>query len=134
MSYKGSRFKNAKAQIVVFCKERIHFLGHIISKDGVEFDPDKVATVANMNPPSNLKALRAILGSVGFYRRIIADFGRIAVPLYRLLIKTDKFVCTTECCESMNHFKLKLQEEPKLCFPKVVVQFQGNRRNAGQVD
>ena len=61
-----------------FFQKRINFLGHIISKDGVKVDPDKVSAEANMKTASNLKELRAILGLVGFYRRFIADFGKIA--------------------------------------------------------
>ena len=110
----GLKIKGSKGR---FFQKRIHFLGHIISKDGVEVDPDKVSPVTNMKPPSNLKELRAILGLVGFYRRFIADFGKIAEPLYRLLSKTEKFVWTTECGESMNQPKLILQEAPILGFP-----------------
>ena len=74
----GLKIKGSKCR---FFQKRIHFLGHIISKDGVEVDPDKVSAVANMKPPSNSKELRAILGLVGFYRRFIADFGKIAIPV-----------------------------------------------------
>ena len=110
----GLKIKGSKCR---FFRKRTHFLGHIISKDGVDVDPDKVSAAANMKPPSNLKELRATLGLVGFYRRFIADFGKTAEPLYRLLSKTEKFVWTTECGESMNQLKLKLQEAPILGFP-----------------
>ena len=82
----GLKIKGSKCR---FFQKRIHFLGHTVSKDGVEVDPDKVSAVANMKPPLNLKEIRAILGLVGFYRRFIADFGKIAEPLYRLLSKTE---------------------------------------------
>ena len=59
-----------------FLSKTYTFLGHIISNDGVEVDPDEVSAVANMKPPSNLKELCAILGLVGFCRRFIADFGK----------------------------------------------------------
>ena len=110
----GLKIKGSKCRVF---QKSIHFLGHIISKDGVEVDPDKVSAVANMKPPSNLKELRAILGLVGFYWRFIADFGKTAEPLYRLLSKTEKFVWTTDCGESMNQLELKLQEAPILGFP-----------------
>ena len=65
-----------------------------------------------MKPLSNLKELRAVLRLVGFYQRFIADFGKIAQQLFRLLSKTEKFICTTECGESVNQLKLKSQEHP----------------------
>ena len=85
----GLKIKGSKCR---FFQKRTNFLCHNISKDGVEVDPDKVSAVANMKLPSNLKELRAILALVGFYRRFIADFGKIAEPLYRLLSKTEKLV------------------------------------------
>ena len=110
----GLKIKGSKCH---FFHKHIHFLGHIISKGGVEVDPDKISAVANMKPPSNLKELRATLGLVGFYRRFIANFGKIAEPLYRFLSKPEKFVWTTEFGESMNQLKLNLQEASILGFP-----------------
>ena len=69
-----------------------------------------------MKPPSNLKELCAILGLVKLYRRFCAAFSKIAAPQYRLLSKTEKFVRTTECGDSMNQLNLKLQEAPILGF------------------
>ena len=89
----------------------------LYQKNGVEVDPDKVAAVGNMKSSSNLKELCAILGLVGRYRQFIADFGKIAEPLYHLLIKTEKYIWATECGESVNQLKLKLQEAPILGFP-----------------
>ena len=97
-----------------FVSKTDSFLGHIISKDGVVVDLHKVAAVPNMKPPKDLKELRANLGLVGFYRRLIADFGKIAEPLHRLLNKTENFVWTTECSEPMNQPKLKLQDAQKM--------------------
>ena len=59
----GLKIKDSKCR---FFQKGMHFSGHIISKNGVEVDPDKVVAVANMKPPSNLKDFRAILGLVGF--------------------------------------------------------------------
>ena len=109
MKIKGSKCR--------FFQKRTHFLGNNISKDGLEVDPDKVAALANMKPPSNLKELRTTLGLVGFYQRFIADFSKIAEPQYRLLSKTEKFIWITEYGESVIQLKLKLQEAPILGFP-----------------
>ena len=110
----GLKTKRSKGR---FFQKRIHFLCHIISKDGVEVDPDKVAAVAKMKPLSNLKELRAIFGLVGIYWRFIADFVKIAEPLCRLLSMTERFIWTTECGKSVKQLKLKLQEAPILGFP-----------------
>lgn len=45
-----------------FFAERIKFLGHVISKDGIQADPDKTAPVLNMSPPKNVLELRRFMG------------------------------------------------------------------------
>ena len=86
-----------KGSICRFFKEKIHFLGHIVSNQGLEVDPEKVAAVNKMKSPRTIKKLRAILGLVGLYRRFIQDFGKIAEPLYKLLYKRKRFSWSKEC-------------------------------------
>ena len=49
-------------------------LGHIISKQGIEFDKAKVELIVNLTSPTNVKGVRQFLGHAGFYRRFIKDF------------------------------------------------------------
>ena len=77
----GLKIKGSKCR---FFQEKIHFLGHIVSRKGVEVDPEKVSAVEKMKSPTTIKELRAVLGLVGFYRRFIQDFGGTAEPLYKL--------------------------------------------------
>lgn len=44
------------------------FLGHVISSHGISLDPDKVATIADWEPPSTVMQVCAFLGFVGYYR------------------------------------------------------------------
>ena len=84
LKIKGSKFS--------FFREKNHFLGHIVSNQGIEVDPKKVAAVSKKKSPRTIKELRAMLGLVGFYRSIIQDFGKIAEPLYKLLNKKTFFL------------------------------------------
>ena len=66
-------------------KDRVRYVGHIVSSNGIETDPDKTEKVSNWPEPTNVAELRTFLGFSGYYRRFIKDFARIARPLNVLL-------------------------------------------------
>jgi len=56
-------------------------VGHIVSKDGVTTNPEKLATISKLPFPTTKKALRGFLSMVGYYRRFIHMFATKARPL-----------------------------------------------------
>ena len=95
--------------------EKCHFmvnqgivLGHIISKKGIEVDKAKIEMIFKLPSPTNVKTVRQFLGHVGFYRRFIMDFSKIAKPLYKLLEKDAKFVWDEDCQRSFEELKAYL--------------------------
>nr|GEW50501.1 reverse transcriptase domain-containing protein [Tanacetum cinerariifolium] len=78
--------------------EKSHFmvtedivLVHKISKNKIEVDKAKVKVIAKLPHPITIKGIRSFLGHVGFYRRFIQDFLKIARPMTRLLKKDTPF-------------------------------------------
>ena len=67
-------------------------LGHIISSQGIEVDKEKVELIVKLPSPITVKGVRQFLGHVGFYRRFIKDFSKLARLLCELLVKDAKFV------------------------------------------
>jgi len=67
-----------------FCKQRIEYLGLVISENKVSMDPVKVAGVREWPTPENKTDIQAFLGFVNFYRRFIWDFSAKARPLFDL--------------------------------------------------
>ena len=66
-------------------------LGHILSRQGIEVDKEKVELISNLPAPKCVKDIRSFLGHAGFYRRFIRDFSAIARPLCNLLAKDVTF-------------------------------------------
>jgi hypothetical protein len=61
----------AKFSKCEFWLERVAFLGHILTAEGVAVDPEKVEAVSNWQRPTNVSEIRSFLGLVGYYRRFI---------------------------------------------------------------
>ena len=49
---------------VNFCRKEMHFLGHILTAEGIKIDPDKVEAIHRFPAPKNVKQLQGFLGLV----------------------------------------------------------------------
>lgn len=68
-------------------KDRVKFLGKIVSKDGYCMDPAEIAPVQALKDgtPETVGDLRKMLGFLSYYWQYIPNFSRTAKPLYKLL-------------------------------------------------
>ena len=69
----------------------VRFFGHVVSASGVSVDPKKVEAVMSWERPKSVFEIHSFLGLVGYYRRFIEDFSRLATPMTRLTRKEVKF-------------------------------------------
>ncbi|GKD99414.1 putative reverse transcriptase domain-containing protein [Tanacetum coccineum] len=67
------------------------FLGHVINGNGIHVDPGKIEVVKNCKAPRNPIEVRSLLGLVGYYRRFIENFSKIAKSLITLTQKCKTF-------------------------------------------
>ena len=81
----------AKFNKCEFWLSRVGFLGHVVSGDGIYMDPQKVEAVENWEQPTMVTEVRSFLRLVGYYRRFIEGFSKIAGPLHYLTRKGVKF-------------------------------------------
>ena len=70
-----------------FGQTKIEFLGHTVSKDGIEPLPEKVAAIAQFPKPSSTEELKRFLGMINFYNRFIPGAAEIMKPLYEASAK-----------------------------------------------
>lgn len=54
--------------------EKLLYLGHIISGEGVSMDPEKVRAIIDWPTPQTLTQLRGFVGLCTFYRRFVSGF------------------------------------------------------------
>jgi hypothetical protein len=87
----------AKLSKCSFYQKQIHYLGHIISKDGIVVDPENIEAIREWSAPKNVTEVRSFMGLAGYYRRFIVGFSRIAYPITSLQRKEKKFQWMEEC-------------------------------------
>ena len=75
-----------------FYKDKIQYLGHVISIEGISVDPDKIKCIIDWPVPKDVTNVRSLIGITCYYRKIIEGFLKIANPI-TLLPKKNKKIC-----------------------------------------
>ena len=89
-----------------FFTKEIQYLGHILGREGIKPVPAKTEAIKAMHPPVNPKQVHAFLGLVGYYRKFIKNFAKIAKSLTVLTRMDVKF----EWKETHQYAFMKLKE------------------------
>ena len=100
-----------------FVKQRVEYLGHVITPEGISPNPDKVRVVQEFPTTINLKELRSFVGLANDYRRFVRGFTNIANPLNALTKNNVPFVWTVACAEAFDKLKRALVSAPILAYP-----------------
>jgi len=113
---RGANLKLKPTKCRLF-QEKVSFLGHVISKDGIEADPDKVKAVQQWPVPRNVTEVRAFVALAAYYRKFQKNFSTIAAPLYELTRKGEKFVWNEHRQQAFDELKEMLTTAPVLSLP-----------------
>ncbi len=68
-----------------FRQETMKFLGHVIGKNGISADPDKVSAIVQMKPPHNVSELRRFMGMTNQLSKFTPKLSELSQPLRELL-------------------------------------------------
>ena len=98
-------------------------LGHIISKYGVNIDPERIEAIKKIPLPKNVKSLQSFNGHINFIRRFIPNLAKLMKPTQRLLKKDAKFVWTDEGREAFSTIKDAITRSPVLVSPDYTKDF-----------
>ena len=100
-----------------FLQRNVHFLGYIISAEGIAADPTKIESVVNWPTPERLRDVRSFLGLCSYYRKMVRGFSEIAAPLHALTQKNAPFIWTEKCQNAFDQLKSSLVSAPILSLP-----------------
>jgi hypothetical protein len=98
-------------------KQQLHYLGHVLSPNGVSTNHDKIQDLQKWQSPQSVKEVRCFLGLAGYYRRFVKNFGMISRPLTDLLKKGTLFIWTNHCEKAFQFLKQALISALVLAVP-----------------
>lgn len=102
-----------------FWMEKVAFLGHLLTTEGVMVDLEKIEAVSGWKSPRNVTEIRSFLVVAGFYRCFILGFSAIAKPMTNLLKNNTSFDWSNKCEASFQTLKDKLTTTPVLTLPDI---------------
>ncbi|GJP64605.1 hypothetical protein CLOP_g21580, partial [Closterium sp. NIES-67] len=100
-----------------FALEKVHFLGHMVSAQGVHVDPKKIEAVRTWKMRENVKELQQFLGFANYYNRFVAQYAKLAAPLTNVLKKNTPYKWEPKHQDAMEQLKQALTSAPVLILP-----------------
>ena len=67
-----------------FFQRKVKYLGHIIYKEGIAVDPEKIKVIVEWSTHMNVTNVRSFMGLERYYHQFIKGFSQIAHPITSL--------------------------------------------------
>jgi len=101
----------------VFGVEAGKFLGFLLTKRGIEANPEKYTGIIPMRSPISIKEVQQLTGRMAALSRFVSAGGDKGHPYFQCLKRNNRFVWTRECEEAFLKLKEYLASPPVLCKP-----------------
>ena len=131
----------AKKSKLQFFKDELKFLGHVISREGISPQLEKVEAVRNWPRPTSKKDLRGFLGLVGYYTTFIYNAANVMKPLHNMTKENGVVPATPEEWETVpdalaafEGLKNRLCSAPVLVLPNYKAALAGTQPFLVQTD
>ncbi|GKV30660.1 hypothetical protein SLEP1_g39449 [Rubroshorea leprosula] len=107
----------------IFGVESGKFLGFMVSRRGIEVNPEKIKAVAEMEPPKSVKDVQRLTGRVAALHRFISKSADKCLPFFKIVRlvaqkdesgKQKKFAWNSECQAAFDELKSYLNSPPLL--------------------
>ncbi|KAK8921036.1 hypothetical protein KSP39_PZI020693 [Platanthera zijinensis] len=102
----------------VFGASRGKFLGHLLTPEGVEPNPDKVRAILELGSPRNAKEVQRLTGKLAGLSRFLSRAGERCSSFFRTLRGGKEFEWTVECEKAFAALKQQLTQTPLLQGPR----------------
>lgn len=97
-------------------KTEVKFMGHVISKEGLKPDPDKVTAIKNMSKPTSNSEVQTLLGFVNYLSKFLPKLSDVSAPLRELTTSPAKFTWARQHDEAITTIQQLVMQHPVLKF------------------
>ena len=115
--------------------DRIKFFGNYLSSNGLEPDPDKIAAIVDMSPPTDALELQTFLGMSNYLSRYTANLATKTAVLRDLTKKESVFVWGPEHQKAFDSVKVTIATAATLAYfdssKPVIIQTDASKRGVG---
>ena len=80
-------------------------MGHVITKDGLKIDQQKIEAIKNYETPKDVKAVRRLLGMCNYLSRFIPNYSNLTTSISQLLKKDVLYTWSGEQEEALKKIK-----------------------------
>eukprot|EP00253_Pinus_taeda_P033613 PITA_33613 len=80
-----------------FSQSEVHYLGHVVSKEGITADLEKIRAIMEWVAPKSMDEVRSLMCLPSYYRRFIRNFSQVPYPITSLKRKGKNFEWIEEC-------------------------------------
>ena len=115
LSHQGLQINSSKC---VWAQSQVDYLGFLVTQDGIQPQPKKIAAITSLKPPRSQKEIRAFIGLVNFYKTFWPKRAELMAPLSKLCGKGIKFKWTDTEQQAFDAIKDHIAEDVLLAFPK----------------
>ena len=117
-------------------KSEVRFMGHLITKDGLRPDPEKVRAVQEMPKPTSKKELLSLLGFVNYLSKFLPRLSEVVQPLREMTAKEAKFIWSPQHETAFQEVRELVVRHPVLKYydlqEEVTVQCDASEYGLGQ--
>ena len=95
-------------------KSEVRFLGHLLTANGVQADPEKIRAITEMPKPTDVKGVQRFLGLINYLSKFLPKMSELCEPLRVLTLRETEW-CLLEAHDKVfQEIKLLVTNSPVL--------------------
>ena len=103
----------------------VQYIGHLLTSSGLKADPNKVAAVLDMDPPTDVAGVQRFVGMVKYLSKFLPDLSDVSEPIRRLTHTDVEWQWTSEQDQAFRKIKQLATSAPVLKYFDSTIDTEG---------